>query len=147
MILLRASALAALLATSPAVPDVAITLGPNTQDVFLPTPTTPIALTIDARRGPDKARIMFLDPLPRGAHRLSLKLVAPSSAPTLVIAIPVARGQSTFDVTIQGPPAARYDFGFFSTDRAAPPKDHRHTIPGHPGRSGSTTRRRFSVDL
>ena len=109
-------------------------------DEFLPAPTRPhVLFRLDARAAAPKSRIMFLQPLPAGRHRLRLEVTGAGRERTFVIAVPVRRGRSTFDVSIAG--TGRYDFGFWAGDPKAPTKEYRFSLVG------PVAAKTFEVDL
>ena len=112
---------------APARPQIIrIKLRADTKDHFLPRPSSnDVTLALDARAAPPKARVMFLQPLAAGAHRLRLEVSEANPDRTFVIAVPVSAGRSTFDVTIVG--AGRYDFGFFAGDPGSATQEYRFT--------------------
>jgi hypothetical protein len=99
-------------------------------DYFLPTPpSSDLRFAIDASAAPPKARILLLTSLEAGAHQLQLQVTGAHPAQTFVVALPVRRGSSTFQISIDGP--GRYDFGFWA-EPVAPrnPEEYRFTVVG-----------------
>jgi hypothetical protein len=106
----------------------AIALRAAVQDHFLPAPARPnLRFALDARAAAPKTRIMFLAPLPAGAHQLELE-VAGGAGRTFVIATPLRRGRSIITVSIAG--RGRYDFGFWAGETGAPSKEYRFSLHG-----------------
>jgi hypothetical protein len=116
-----------------------LTFKPDQHDLFLPAPTrSDVVFDIDARRAPAKTRVMFLQPLPAGRHRLRLKVAGGGAGRTFVIATPLQSGRSTVQVDVVG--QGRYDFGFWSGSAGAPVKEYRFTVTGPRART-------FDLDL
>jgi hypothetical protein len=101
------------------------------QDYFLPAPRQRrVLFKLDARQAPPKSRLMFLSPLPAGAHRFRFQVTGGADR-TLVIAVPLASGRSSVTVQIEG--EGRCDFGFWTgegDDVKAPVKEYRFTVEG-----------------
>jgi hypothetical protein len=100
---------------SPAV--VRVQMQDDRPDYFLPVPPgrqddRDIRFVVDATKAPPKARILLQGALPAGQHRLRLQVTGASAEQTIVVALPVRRGRSTFEVSIEG--QGRYDFGFWA---------------------------------
>ena len=109
------------------------------QDYFLPAPRQRrVLFKLDARQAPPKARLMFLAPLPAGAHHFRFQVTGGADR-TLVIAVPLASGRSSVTVQIEG--EGRYDFGFWKGDMNSPVKEYRFTV------QGPLTSRTFALEL
>jgi len=105
-----------------------IVLRAAVQDHFLPAPGQPhVVFRLDARAGAPKSRIMFTAPLPAGRHRMRLEVQGGQDR-TFVIATPVQRGRSSFEIAVAG--TGRYDFGFWAGEAGAPVKEYRFTLQG-----------------
>lgn len=140
LVVLAAAEPAARPAHGPKTPQIyQLALAAGKQDYFLPAPRQRrVLFKLDARLAPPKARLMFLSPLPAGAHRFRFQVTGGADR-TLVIAVPLASGRSTITVQIEG--QGRYDFGFWTGDVRAPVKEYRFTV------YGPLPSRRFALEL
>jgi hypothetical protein len=110
------------------------------RDYFLPSPQqADMVLRLDLRQAPPKARILFGTPLPAGRHRMHIEVTGGRGDKTMVIAVPVAVGQSSFEVSIAG--TGRFDLGFWGDGPGAAPREYRFTVTA-PVRS-----RTFDLDI
>ena len=107
-------------------PDAVVELALEGRDYFLPPPAHPsVVFKLDARAAAPKTRLMFMRPLPAGWHRYRF-VVTGGADRTFVVATPVARGESSFEVSVAGP--GRFDFGFWA--EGSPAKEYRFTVTG-----------------
>jgi hypothetical protein len=110
------------------------------RDYFLPAPTQrTVVLRLDLRAAPPKARLMFTSPLAAGHYRVRIEVTGGSADRTMVIAVPVATGSSSFDVSIRG--AGRFDLGFWADGPGAATREYRFTV------TAPVEARTFQVDM
>jgi hypothetical protein len=96
------------------------------RDYFLPAPVQRnLVLRLDLRRAPPKARILFQGALAAGRYQLRIEATGGADK-TMVIAVPLAVGRSSFAVTIIG--GGRYDLGFFGDGPGAATREYRFTV-------------------
>jgi hypothetical protein len=98
----------------------------TTADTMLPAPAQRSwLLRLDLRRAPAKPRLMFTSPLARGRYRVRI-IAQAGEGRTVVVAVPLAVGRSSFEVSIEG--AGRFDLGFWADGPRAAHREYRFTL-------------------
>jgi hypothetical protein len=99
------------------------------RDYFLPSPAAGqriMVLRLDLRHAPPKSRILFNSPLAAGDYRLRVEVTGDAAGRTMVIAVPLTVGASSFDVSIAG--TGRFDLGFWADGPGAGNREYRFTV-------------------